>query len=851
MGLGRDRALDGRVERGEPRVETAPGETEGESGAVATADVHRGDPRQRLRDGHGELIPTRSRLRAALTGEPELCPGKHFTGRAEGILVGAVGPARRRQGAEEHAAVAVHHEFDPRLVRAAARHTRQRGGVDDSVDAAQGAIEKQERARFRARGREQAGGEGGCGVIGAHDDAPSRQRSATRVQQRGRPLRARIGAEDFGAKEDPPARMHGEPAGECRGNRLTEGESKIIEQQRATPEPVRGRAGVLLEGAPVEHAHAGAVRTEAFEGVERAVIAGEGQGGQRLGGYAVTPCQGEPSGAGARRKGAQGRGNPAECQPPCAAQRSRGRAAINDGHGVSTAEGFGGVCESERSGAHDDEIPDRGARGPRCPGGPATDHSHVSMFLASPEACARTRVRPRVVHRSVTERSPTPLAGGEMRLAPRTRAYARPMTDNDAPATGPETAVPTTADKTELLTGPPPEDYPGAEAPPVPPIARSADSVSNGMRIAAAWSWRILLVLAMVAVLVYLVVQLRIIVVPVLVAVLLGSLLVPFVAFLTRHRWPRGLAIATAMLGTIVVISGLLFLAIRQIASQSHVLRERAVEGFVAFKAFLKDSPLHLSEEQISQYLADAMKMLQEDSQVLVSGALSLGTTIGHVATGAILALFTLLFVLIDGRGMWHWIVRLFPRSARPAVAGAGEAGWRTLTSYARTQVLVASIDAVGIGIGAAFFATPVAIPIAVLVFLGSFVPIVGAVVTGIVAVVVALLLNGWVVALWMLIVVLGVQQLEGHILQPLIMGTAVKVHPLAVVLAVAAGSMLAGIPGALFAVPVAAVINIMVRYIAGGAWKPGAAGVDPSGGIWRTVPYERRTRHAVPEGEK
>jgi predicted PurR-regulated permease PerM len=203
------------------------------------------------------------------------------------------------------------------------------------------------------------------------------------------------------------------------------------------------------------------------------------------------------------------------------------------------------------------------------------------------------------------------------------------------------------------------------------------------------------------------------------------------------------------------------------------------------------------------------------------------------------------LFILIDGKGIWSWIVRIFPRTARPAADGAGRAGWATLTSFARVQVLVASIDALGIGLVAFFLGLPLVIPIAVIVFLGSFIPIVGAVVTGALAVVVALVYNGWVAAIVMLAGVLAVQQLEGHVLQPLIMGSAVKVHPLAVVLVVAAGSLLAGIPGALFAVPFAAVLNVMVRYVSSGAWRSGPD--VPYGGppeaLWRTVPRSRRWR--------
>ncbi|MFL0712068.1 MAG: AI-2E family transporter [Microcella pacifica] len=204
----------------------------------------------------------------------------------------------------------------------------------------------------------------------------------------------------------------------------------------------------------------------------------------------------------------------------------------------------------------------------------------------------------------------------------------------------------------------------------------------------------------------------------------------------------------------------------------------------------------------------------------LVSGALSVGSTLTEVLTGSVLVLFAVLFFLIDGRRIWQFVVGLFPRRARTPVDGAGRAGWLTLTNFVKVQIFVAFVDAVGIGLGAVILQLPLALPIAVAVFLGAFVPIVGAVVTGALAVFVALVYYDIVIALIMLGIVLLVQQIEGNVLQPLVMGTAVKVHPLAVVLAVAAGGFLAGIPGTLFAVPLVAVLNVVVRYLSRGQWR-------------------------------
>ncbi|MBC7725793.1 MAG: AI-2E family transporter [Burkholderiaceae bacterium] len=340
------------------------------------------------------------------------------------------------------------------------------------------------------------------------------------------------------------------------------------------------------------------------------------------------------------------------------------------------------------------------------------------------------------------------------------------------------------------------------------------------MHIAGAWAWRILAISGVVGVFVFLITQLRLIVIPLMVAVLIAALLVPFVQFLMRHRWPKWLAVTVAEIGLLSIVGGLVYLVVTQISSGFPDLQSRSLDAYRQFIVFLQDSPLHVTEAEISDYLRQALSAFQTDSGMFVTGALSVGSTAGHVLIGILLTLFTTLILLIDGRGIWNWIVRLFPRRARTAVNGSGMAGWQTLTRFVRVQIFVAAVDAIGIGGIALILQLPLAIPIAVAVFLGSFIPVVGAVLTGVIAVFIALVYQGPVIALIMLAGVLLVQQIEGHILQPLVMGAAVKVHPLAVVLAVGAGGFLAGIPGALFAVPVVATLNVMATYIASGAWR-------------------------------
>jgi predicted PurR-regulated permease PerM len=353
------------------------------------------------------------------------------------------------------------------------------------------------------------------------------------------------------------------------------------------------------------------------------------------------------------------------------------------------------------------------------------------------------------------------------------------------------------------------------------------EKVAPGMRIAAAWSWRILLVVALVAVIGWLVVQLRFVAIPVAVAILLSALLVPFSQLLQKRlRFPRWLAVVVCMITLIAVVGGLVTLIVTQVRRGLPDLQEQTLDRFEDFKRFLLDSPLHLTEADINDYVDGVFNALREDTGVVVNGALELGADLGHVLAGVLIALFVTLFILIDGRGMWQGVVRLFPERSRAAIIGAGEAGWITLKSFVTVQVLVALVDAVFIGLGAFllgyFIGTPfpLVIPIAIAVFLASFIPVVGAVLTGALAAFIALVYLGPIPALIMLGVVILVQQVEGHVLQPFLVGHAVKIHPVVIVLVVAIGGFIGGIAGALFAVPLTAVLNAMIGYIGRGEWR-------------------------------
>jgi len=327
----------------------------------------------------------------------------------------------------------------------------------------------------------------------------------------------------------------------------------------------------------------------------------------------------------------------------------------------------------------------------------------------------------------------------------------------------------------------------------------------------------LLSIAAAVAVLIWIFIKFKLLVVPLLVAILITALVWPFFAWLRRWGLPKPVATILTLLGTLAVVFSLGWLVSWQVAEHWGELLSRAKTATEQVRQFLLDGPLHLSAAQIDQYLADGMAILQEQAEVLISGVLAVGSSLGRFGAGILLAVFAMLCFLSDGSRIWAWSVRLFPRRARKTINHAGRNGWQTLINYTKTQIIVASIDSVGIGFGAFFLGVPMAIPIAASVFVGSFVPVLGAVLTGGLAVLIALLYEGAWVAAAMLAIVLIVQQLEGHVLQPFLMGTAVNIHPLAVIMAVAGGAMVAGIPGALFAVPTAAFINVAALTIAEG----------------------------------
>ncbi|MGY1801806.1 AI-2E family transporter [Blastococcus sp. SYSU D00922] len=348
--------------------------------------------------------------------------------------------------------------------------------------------------------------------------------------------------------------------------------------------------------------------------------------------------------------------------------------------------------------------------------------------------------------------------------------------------------------------------------PPRPPHG-AEDGVPFALRAAAAWSWRLIVVIAGFYVLLYAAAYVAVVIVPVIVALLLAALLQPGAAALHRRGWPKGLAASAMLLVGLAVVAGIITLVVERFTAGFSDLAAQVSQGLEEVEGFVVRT-FPITRNQLEDAVGQLQDFLVSNEETLATGAVTTAVTVGEVFTGIVLALFTLFFFLKDGRSIWLWLVGLFPRDARAYLDEAARRSWRTLISYVRATVVVALVDAVGIGIGLAILGVPLVIPLAALVFLGAFIPIIGSFLAGSVAVLVALVSVGPVKALIALAIVVLVMQLEGHVLQPLLLGRAVHVHPLAVVLAIAAGLLIGGIFGALIAVPTVACVNVAGTYL-------------------------------------
>jgi putative heme transporter len=370
----------------------------------------------------------------------------------------------------------------------------------------------------------------------------------------------------------------------------------------------------------------------------------------------------------------------------------------------------------------------------------------------------------------------------------------------------------------EQMTRPAAQPRPpdGRRPPEEPPEDDGRPDVPPMLGKLAAWSWRLLVVLTAAGLVLYLLITLKVIVVPVIVALFLATLLVPLVNALERRGWRHIWAVLAVFGGAVLLIAGIIAGFIPLIGNELDTLRQRADEGVAEVQRYIASRPFGLSEEDLNRYLDQARQRFTENSTGLTRGAVHGVTVIGELITGLILSLFLTFFFVKDSERFTRWILDFAGRQRAPHLREIGTRSATAVSGYLRGQAAVGAVDAIFIGIGLAILGVPLVIPLAFLTFVAAFLPLVGAVVAGALAALVALVTKGVTTALIVVGITLLVQQLEGHILAPLLLGRAVSLHPVVIILALAAGSILGGIIGAFLAVPIAAVVTAVGTYLRG-----------------------------------
>ena len=332
-------------------------------------------------------------------------------------------------------------------------------------------------------------------------------------------------------------------------------------------------------------------------------------------------------------------------------------------------------------------------------------------------------------------------------------------------------------------------------------------------RTAGAASWRFLAIAGAVYVVLYALVHLRVIVLPIIVAILASTLLLPLVTWLKGRRVPDGLAAALSMLAAALVLAAIVTAIAPSLGSQLGDLRTQAEDGVREATDQLAKPPFDVSEGELRDRVDEGLQTLRENSGVLARGLGSGAVLLGEVLTGLIVAVLLCFFLLKDGAQMWAWVLRLVRERSRSDADEVGNRVYTALAGYVRGIAMVGFVDAVLIAIALVVIGVPLVVPLAVITFFAAFVPLIGAFVAGLLACLVALVSGGVVDALLVLGAIILVQQVEGHVLYPLLMSRAVHLHPAVIVVALAAGGILAGIIGVFLAVPVAGVASVVVDY--------------------------------------
>lgn len=338
--------------------------------------------------------------------------------------------------------------------------------------------------------------------------------------------------------------------------------------------------------------------------------------------------------------------------------------------------------------------------------------------------------------------------------------------------------------------------------------------IGEGLAWTARWSLRFLLVAAALTVVGLLVISLWDVMFPVFLGLVIATVIEPPVTWLRKHGWPGTLATAVVLLLGLALFGGIIAAIAPAVTGQAPAIGQGAVGGIQQIQSWLQGPPFNLGASQIGQYVQAAVERLQQSAGQIATGVLTGLTTVANSVINAVLALVLAFLFVKDGPTFLPWLRRFAGPTSGGHLAEVGARAWMRLGGFIRSQALIGFVDALFIGVGLVIFGVPLALPLAVLTFFGAFIPIIGALVAGALSVLIALVVQGPGTAIGVLILILAVQQIEGNLLQPLVQGRGLGLNSAIVILAVTAGSSLAGIAGAFLAVPVAAVLAEILRYL-------------------------------------
>jgi predicted PurR-regulated permease PerM len=333
------------------------------------------------------------------------------------------------------------------------------------------------------------------------------------------------------------------------------------------------------------------------------------------------------------------------------------------------------------------------------------------------------------------------------------------------------------------------------------------------LRTAGAASWRLLGIAGVVLAVLYLLALLRVVVLPVIVALLATTLLLPPVRALQKRGVPPAAAVAIAMVGAVLVLAGILAAIAPSIGNQADELGTGVQNGVRQVTDVLADKPFNLSKSELRDRVDEGLKKLRQNSGPLTHGVQSGAVILGEIVTGLIITVLLTFFFLKDGREMWDWLIGLFGAERQEKWDDAGQRVFTALGGYVRGIALVGFVDAVLIGIALLILGVPLVVPLMILTFFGAFLPLIGAFLAGLASVLIALVAKGVVTALIVLGCIILVQQIEGHLLYPLLMSRTVNLHPAVIIVSLGIGGVLAGIIGVFLAVPAAGVISVLISF--------------------------------------